>query len=265
MLLAAAPVGAATACVCAPNLEARFLHAVQDKDHRSSIYLPLNARGVLFHAPASDTGNFTITEIETGKQVPAVVTALQSAPQVLRVGPQGGFAAGSSYRVSTISPEGKAVEADVRLGPALESAPTDQFALRADGPPARRLLQQAGGRCIESRAMIVQELTFALPPAYEPYRAAMTFFVQQRFENDYVTTHYYPAACMEPPFGGSSRGVLQELAKTECEKGKPRQARGLVGMLEMDDQLHETAVIELAFDKAIGPSCQSLKKSERRY
>lgn len=311
--LAAAPLGAALACSCAPAEEAAFLHTAQGKDQRRTAYLPANAIGVLFQAqpmlsiyrfdkagtpvldklpPALEAGHFTITETGTGKRVAPVVTRLQSAqldalapaPKsyldmdgkdasagvrqaagVFRVGPEGGFVAGRGYRIRYQPKGGVAIETDVKLGPALKPAASGKFALRADGLPVRRMLSRpsGGGSCSEDAPAMVQMLRIALPAAYEPYRAAMSFFVQQDSGKGYATTQYVPNICVQVPFGGSSSGALTELASAECGGApKPRRAKGFVGLLELDDKLVETAPVEIPFDKATGPACGSFKRSD---
>jgi hypothetical protein len=312
-LLAAAPLGAALACSCAPAAQALFLHTAPGKDLRQTAYLPANAIGVLFHAqpmlsiyrfdkagtpvldklpPALEATHFTVTETGTGKRITPVVTRLQSAqldalapaPKsylgmdgkdasagvrraagVFRVGPEGGFVAGRSYRIRYQSKDGTAIETDVKLGPALKRAAADEFALRADGLPVRRMLSRpsGGGSCSDDAPALVQTLRFALPAAYEPYRAAMSFFVQQDSGKGYATTQYVPNICAQVPFGGSSSGALTELASAECgSTPKPARAKGFVGLLELDDKLVETAPLEIPFHKATGPSCDSFKRSD---
>ena len=305
--LAAAPLGPALACRCMVPVEAAFLHTTQAKDQRQSVYLPANARGVLFHAQpwpsvysfneagtpmldklpaAPEAGHFIVTETDTGRRVPPVLTRVQSAqldafaqaPRtyldrngkdvsaevykaegVFRIGPAGGFVSGRSYRIGYRNKDGTVIETDVKLGPALAPAASGQFALRADDLPVRRMLSRPfDGSCSVEVPAVVQVLRFALPAAYEPYRTAMSFFVQQDSGKGFATTHYVPTRCAWTPFGGSSSGTLTELASAECSAmPEPRRAKGFVGLLELDDKLVETVPVEIPFDKASGPACGS--------
>jgi hypothetical protein len=236
-----------------------------------------------------EAGHFTITETGTGRRLSPVIKRLQSAqldalghtPQVylgldgkdlsadlqgargvFRVGPAGGFVAGRSYRIAYLHKDGTTIETDVKLGPALSPAKTAAFALRTDGPPVRRLLWRPtnAGSCGVEKPAVVQKLRFELPPAYEPYRAAMSAFVQQDSGKGYANTQYVPNICAKAPFGSSNSGELTELATAECGPApKPRRAKGFVGLLELDDALVETAPIEIPFDEATGPACGNIK------
>ena len=88
---------AALACSCVAPPESAFLHVAPGKDRQPTIYLPANARGMLFHArpmlqwegsdreghtrlaalpPPLTAARFTINEVKSGKRVEAVVTPL---------------------------------------------------------------------------------------------------------------------------------------------------------------------------------------------
>lgn len=96
-LLMAGMQGAALACSCVAPPESAFLHVVAGKDRQATIYLPANARGMLFHArpmlewegsdrdgqtrlaalpPPLTAARFTIHELKSGKRIDAVVSSL---------------------------------------------------------------------------------------------------------------------------------------------------------------------------------------------
>jgi hypothetical protein len=280
LVLAAVLAGAmplALACSCAGPKPEAFLHAVVDKDGLSYIYLPVNARGVLFQArrqlPAS---GFTIIEKGSGRKLRAVLAPLKAFPFLQRVGPAGGFAAGRTYVFSTR--KGERVE--VRTGPALVANPADRFTLELDGRPTRKLLElsSGGGSCSEAVGATVQSLRYALPAAYVPYRTTMTYLTEQKFSEGDAAAHadaepgkffptmYQSSSCGGAEFGRSERMLGTELAYAYCSASRilPRQARGRVGLLELEDKLHDTPVIDLRFDGAQGPSCASLQATGLR-
>lgn len=64
-------------------------------------------------------------------------------------------------------------------------------------------------------------------------------------------------------FGGSNLGALNELAYSSCDVAPAAsKAKALVGMLELDDRLVETDLIDIRLDKATGPACCTFKQTE---
>lgn len=210
-----------------------------------------------------------------------ISAAVRDAAGLFRVAPAGGFIAGHTYSITT-EREGTAAgvdRAEVVVGPRLVSSEGDKFALLAQGSATRELLTLAGGAgCSMKRAAIVQQLRYAIPAQREPYRHLLATFTRQQFfgadltrfraqpkafvESDYRSEMCAPA----PAFGASEAGPGKDLVYAGCPKmgGAPdrRQVRGYAGMLELEDTLHETAIVDVAFDKATGPGCWRLRMLE---
>jgi hypothetical protein len=304
---------AVLACSCVAPPESAFLHVAPGRDGQATLYLPANARGMLFHArpmlqwegsdkdgrtrlsrvpPPLQANRFTITELKSGKPLAAALSplftdqldALMGRPRYLmdkttrdisaevrrahglfRVAPAGGFSSGRSYRVTYTPDTGQPMTVLVRLGPAVVPTPGQTFSLQLDGGPVRRLLPvvESGGSCSNEVGAAVQALRIGLPPRYEAYRTAMSYFVLHKQGADFEIQRYVSSACDIAPFGGSNLGPLKELAYSSCNAAPvARKAKALVGMLELDDKLVETAVIDIRLDKAAGPACSTLKQPE---
>jgi hypothetical protein len=91
----------------------------------------------------------------------------------------------------------------------------------------------------------------------------MTFFVLQKQALGFEIKRYVSSSCDFPSFGGSNLGALKELAYSTCDVAPAaRKAKALVGMLELDDRLVETDVIDIRLDMATGPACSTFKHPE---
>jgi len=210
-----------------------------------------------------------------------ISAAVRDATGLFRVAPAGGFIAGHTYSITTEreGAPGGIDRAEVEVGPRLVNADTDKFALLADGSATRELLPLAGSAsCSMKRAAIVQHLRYAIPAQREPYRHLLATFTRQQFfgadltrfrapPKTFVESDYRSATCAAlPVFGASESGPGKDLVYAGCPKmgGAPdrRQVRGYAGMLELEDTLHETAIVDIAFDKATGPGCWRLRMLE---
>ncbi len=211
------------ACSCAFMEQSGFIHA--NRDDGSPAHLPANARGVLFlvtqrqmqsEPPTKDS--FSITE--AGKKNPFGVAIQRltvkgqptSSQTLFRIGPVGGFQAGKTYTISRLGAEQMTVVIDGELA----TVPTDRFALLPDGAPRRRALSlPTGGSCSGLYPSIVQNLDYAIPPAYTQYRDAMVYFTQEKNHAEpFIASAYSPDICSQFPYGGSNLGPGKELVAT---------------------------------------------------
>ncbi len=269
------------ACSCRFDEQEGFIHA--KRNDGSSAHLPANARGVLFlvtqyqmkSRPPLQKEFFSITE-GAKKNVLKVAIQRMDLPglpddlqTVYRVGPEDGFQPGKTY---TIRERGWRQMTVVIDGP-LATSPTDRFEIILDGAPSGRALHRpAGGSCTQLYPQIVQDLRYSIPQAYAPYNYAMLYFTYQQSgdseanpsdpKSKLFTPHAYtPSLCSLVPYGGSNRGLGRELVFTGCQAkdsdlaAMTTQVKGFVGLLEMDDQLHETPIVTVDFAKAGSGSC----------
>jgi hypothetical protein len=208
-----------------------------------------------------------------------ISAAVRDAAGLFRIAPAGGFIAGHSYAITAaIDDDDEAMDkAEVLIGPRLALSENDKFTLTPQGAPARELLDLAqDASCTIKRAAIVQQLRYAIPPQREPYRHLLATFTQQQFfgadlkrfrapPKTFIDSDYRAHQCSEAPaFGASEAGAGKDLVYASCDKGEPerRQVRGFAGMLELEDTLHETPVLELRFGEATGPGCWRLRLVE---
>jgi hypothetical protein len=210
-----------------------------------------------------------------------ISAAVRDAAGLFRVAPVGGFIAGHTYSMTTERDGAVAGldRAEVVIGPRLVNSEPDKFALLTNGSATRELLTLAGSAsCSMKRAAIVQQLRYTIPAQREPYRHLLATFTRQQFFGADLTRFRAPAkvfvendyrsemCAAAPAFGASESGPGKDLVYASCPKmgGAPdrRQVRGYAGMLELEDTLHETAIVDIAFDKATGPGCWRLRMLE---
>ena len=114
--------------------------------------------------------------------------------------------------------------------------------------------------CGEKTAAIVRELNYTVPPSLAPYRNAVLFFTQQRARFDkhgkepaFANSRYDSYLCASRSPGHGELGALKDLAVAPCnrdgQKWEDTLVKGYVGMLEIEDALHETATYTIALDK----------------
>ena len=316
----------ASACSCAGGASHYFLNTVGERG-LPSVYLPANAKGILFFADmtqgpvryidertrliatiplALSAAQFSIVETDTGRSVPAVVTRLnvdrqmaqgqqvrfflgplratssdglpdvtsdiRKAVGLFRVGPGGGFRAGRRYHFAyrPTDPLPRAVHTEVRLGPAVALSASDQYALGLEGPPTHALLTLPDdASCSAKQAAIVQKLTYTVPAALAPYHRGILFFTQQKVSSGedgkipvFTATSYRSSECANTQPGLGELGALKDLAVARCRRHGPaaqeRLVKGYVGMLELEDTLHETATYRIPFDQSSKALCTLL-------
>ena len=211
-----------------------------------------------------------------------VTSAVETATGLFRIGPEGGFEAGKTYTIEYVVKKGtnRRFSYSNQLYPSAVSvvidgplalSQNDSFNLELQGAPRRQLLSLAADEnCSMEYPAIVQNLSYSLPKAYEAYRESMVFFTEQRSPvanreagsqglPNFTRTVYDSSVCRQITYGSSELGAGKELVYAACdtqEKSTPvTQVKGLVGLLEVDDQLHETPITEVNFGNAKGASC----------
>ena len=210
-----------------------------------------------------------------------ISAAVRDAGGLFRVSPATPFVAGRSYSITAaLEDDEDAVDkAEVTIGPRLVLAENERFTLLAQSAPVRELLDVAGsgGSCTAKRAAMVQQLRFSMPPQREPYRHLLATFTQQQFfgadlkrfrapAKAFIESEYRSSLCADAGFGASEFGPGKDLVYASCQKAgeavERRQVRGFAGMLELEDMLHETPVLDIGFEQASGPGCWRLRLVE---
>ena len=322
----------ASACLCLGPPSEYFLNAVEQRNAHPYVYVPENAKGILFlraRGPeperyinegtilvekiplALSADQFSIVEMESGRTVPAVVTRLNvdrqmayeheprfflgplkaSGPEGLReitgdirnafglfrVGPAGRFRADRRYLITYKRTKPSLLSSDqieVRIGPAVALSPRDTYTLRLKGQPHHTLLPLPGAAACSSRqAAVVQELIYTVPDTLKPYRNRILFFTQQKVGSrtdgtipSFRTTSYDSGKCMSTQPGLGELGPLKDLAVATCGHDslkEDRHVKGYVGMLEVEDTLHETATYRIPFHTSSKVFCAILGAFDR--
>lgn len=207
--------------------------------------------------------------------------AVDESTGLFRISPAGGFIAGHVYQFENVEEDDDMDDdtAEVSVGPRIAIAETDKFSLQPQGEAIRKLLPVATANSCSARyAAIVQPVSYAIPAAREPYRHLLTFFTRQQFfgadltrtgaqARTFVPYQYRSNVCSAAPeFGTSESGADRDLIFTGCPKlgsaPDKRLVRGFAGMLELEDTLHETPVLDVKFDQASGPACWRLRLTQ---
>ncbi len=192
-----------------------------------------------------------------------ITARIGAAPDLVRIGPAGGFKPGARY---TITYKGKAGNwrYPAKVEHAIDSEPVDlagaAYALVLDGPVQRRALPvPEGGSCSALMPMIVQDFHYVIPAAQSRYANAMMYFsairdarANARFEQ----LEYTSSNCDVPALGATARGNGADMVTRQCSLTPGRVSiRGWAGLLEVEDRLTPTAQTEIDLDKATGSSC----------
>jgi len=207
--------------------------------------------------------------------------AVVDSAGLFRVSPAGGFVAGHVYEFENVEEDDDMDDdtAEVTVGPRIAIADSDKFTIQPQGEATRRLLPVATANSCSARyAAIVQPVQYSMPAQREPYRHLLSFFtLQQFFGADLTRTGAAPRAFVPyqyrsnvctgaPDFGASETGADKDIIFTGCPKlgaaPDKRLVRGFAGMLELEDALHETPVLDVRFDQASGPACWRLRLTQ---
>ena len=204
-----------------------------------------------------------------------VTADVMKAYGLFRVGPVGGFQSGHRYQF-TFRPHGSAkqsLQAEARVGPAITPPSASGYTLGLAGRLAARMIslpEQAN--CGENTAALVQDLVYTVPQSLAPYHNLVLFFTQQRrhsngdgrtlvFENSRYTSYQ----CARTPAGHSEVGALKDLSVERCnqygQEFEDRLVKGYVGILEIEDTLHETATYTIPLKKSGNALCSAIKWS----
>lgn len=201
-----------------------------------------------------------------------VTADVKEAYGLFRVGPAGGFRSGHRYQF-TYRPRGDAqqsLQAEVRVGPAITLPFADDYGLRLEGRLTPKMISlPEDARCGEKTASLVQELTYTLPPSLAPFRNGVLFFTQKRarFDEDgkelaFTNRRYDSSQCTLTPPGHGELGALKDLAVARCNryglKWEDTLVKGYVGMLEIEDTLHETATYTIPLERSAKALCAIL-------
>ena len=263
--------GIASACSCIHINEAGFIHADLKR-------LPSNARGALFLVPDAERDrpaagltpeSFTITSDQQSGPLKATlswpsITADGQAQRVLaRVGPSAGFKPGARY---TISYNGsfRAGRHPAKAEFIIDAAPLrpGTYTLAVDGPPSSRLLELStnDGGCGAHEPAAVQPFRYVLPEGYDAYRSAMMYVsVSRSGTTPFAAINYRPSLCSPRIPGATFPGEGRDLVYAKCATANPGvEIRGLAGLLEVEDRLQSTNVVQVDFSKAAGLSCQAI-------
>ena len=183
---------------------------------------------------------------------------VDAAYGLYRVEAREGFQPGKVYDI-VYRDGGRRVRAELRMAttPLNMHGPTP-FAVRVDGAARREQLRMArGGSCDMLVTLASQPLRLALSPAYEAYQPLLMYFMQEKLEQRdrqqvsatprFTPFQYWPTVCTKIPYGSSFHGQGRELAIGDCQAPAPRQVKAYAGVLEVEDSLHETAPLALAF------------------
>ncbi|SHH67009.1 hypothetical protein [Massilia sp. CF038] len=207
--------------------------------------------------------------------------AVDDSAGLFRVAPAGGFIAGHVYEFENVEEDDDMEDdtAEVSVGPKLALSDSDKFSIQPQGQAVRKLLPVAtAASCSARYAAIVQPVQYAIPAAREPYRHLLSFYTRQQFFGSdlgrtgaqpkvFLPYQYRSSVCAAAPaFGASETGPDKDIIFTGCPKlgvaPDRRLVRGYAAMLELEDTLHETPVLEMQFDQASGPACWRLRLTQ---
>ncbi len=223
------------------------------------------------HIGKGDNRSYKLRDFVYFKILHDVTAAVEKANGLFRVGPVEGFRSGRRYRFA-YQPHffaRQSVWTEVRIGPAITLPSAAGYGLKLDGLLTLKMISMPDqGTCGEETAAMVQELNYTIPPSLEPYRNGVLFFTQQRarFGRDgkepaFTYRRYEPDFCTGEPPGRSELGALKDLAVVRCneyglKEWGDRLVKGYLGMLEIEDNLHETAMFTIPFKKSAEAFCR---------
>jgi hypothetical protein len=249
----------AWACSCSPLPEAGFVHADLKR-------LPANARGALFLAKddkLKPTAFYITTNAQAGPlkaqlSWPDLGVKGKAQRYLARVEPVGGFKPGAHYTIRYMNSKERwryPAQTDFFIDAEPLQFDNANHQLVLDGAPARQLLPLAtnSGMCSSQQPAIVQNFHYELPAAYQPYKSAI--YYRSEFGGDPVPP-YFAALCGDRAFGTTALGDTREIVYNTCETPKGRVSiQGWAGLLEVEDRVHPTNVLNTDLSTAQGNSC----------
>lgn len=245
--------------MCMYRADAGFIHADLER-------LPSNARGVLMLAPTSERNaisatSFAITSDQSAQPLAARIEWLtwEDQRQLVRIGPAGGFQAGARYTIRYLGAT-RAWEYPASITLTIDAQPLHSapIELVQDGAPSHRLLDLDRGHVLTGatpRAAV--DLRYVLSPQYQPYASAMMYWTSGRqLEGNFTNLNERAGACIDPRPGSTRAGTGRELLHTSCKTpGKPMEALGRAGLLEVEDATRATNLLRVDFDHAANELC----------
>ena len=255
------------ACSCMLREEAGFIHANLNR-------LPANARGALFQLPYAPkvTLKATAFTIESDRH-PQPLKAEISWPRLgitaqhllrermlARVGPVGGFEPGARY---TITYHGKADNwaYPTRTEFTIDTAALDvgDYQLQLTSGPVRRLVQLVDNRgmCASNQPAVVAEFSYVIPERYEAYRSAMIYASETVDPAGKARLIAHSAMLCAPwTLVATANQNGSDMVHASCERpGAAVAVRGRAGLLEVEDQLRTTNLLQVDFNAATGRAC----------
>ena len=192
---------------------------------------------------------------------------ISAATGLVRVGPVGGFKVGVRYKIEytgTTNSWTYPAQVEHTIDAASLQTGDAKYGLALDGLAQRRLLNfPASGACSSLEPATVQNFHYVVPDSHKPYQEALLYFSESRAEPPDVAKrgrfkdlHYRSSLCERHHFGEAALGQGAELIAAACGPGAGRASiRGWVGMLEVEDRLRPTELVQVDFDNTNGGSC----------
>lgn len=247
--------------------------------HPDVTVLPANARGVLFLAPADMTlapAMFTVAAgsgVAAGKATiePVILPAahplsarLPQGSRLVRVGVEGGFAAGMHYTVGFDYGKPHAARHDsvsFDIDPAPFDLAVQRFAIRLDGPARRTMLalESGSGSCSSTEAALVQDFHIQVPAPLQRYLPALSLLSEGQDARPgaaYAPVEYRLSLCTPPSYDHGALQAPQELLYRDCRAPVDRvHLRAWVGMLEVDARMVAAEPAVADFTPARATTC----------
>lgn len=189
------------------------------------------------------------------------------AGRLVRVGPAGGFKAGSRYTITYTGKTSRRWTYPTAVEHVIDALPLDtaagKYAVALDGPPLARMLPfDEGGMCGITRASLVQRFHYVAPVSHAAYQDAIVFFSESRMdaesdgrERAFSSIPYSPSMCAPEHFGKTARGDGRDMVFASCQSRARVSVRGWAGLLEVDDRLHQAAPTPVDFGTAAPSAC----------
>jgi hypothetical protein len=195
-----------------------------------------------------------------------ISAAIQKEQGLYRIGPADGFVMGHSYSIRALR-DGSKYPVHLSIVAPMPVQEGEQFALLADGPPSA--MQFPASLCGGLKASLVQPLRYAIPPARARFAKLATVFTMHRFEGADADLTGKPAGKYVQVFSlDQNPDPLRAITYARCRISRAplpqRFVKGYIGMLEIEDVLHETAALEVVFGDALRDACFPLKNENDR-
>lgn len=200
-------------------------------------------------------------------QLPDISASIQREQGLFRIGPAVGFVMGHSYSIRPLRDRTK-YPVQVTIISPMPIHKDEQFVLLADGPPSA--MQLPGWGCNGQQASLVQPLRYVIPPARAPFVNLAMAYTMHRFEGADADPTFRPAGqYVQQPSISQEYDPLTATTTAKCRISRAplpqRLVKGYIGMLEVEDSLHETAPLEVVFGDAVRDACFPLKNDNDKH